>query len=45
MKEKSTYERLRALIVWLGLTELAWIAYWLLMGGGAAPGYVWTVVF
>ncbi len=45
MKEKSTYERLRALIVWLGLTELAWIAYWLLMGGGAAPGSVWTVVF
>ena len=44
-QEKSAYERLRALIVWLGLTELAWLAYWLLVGGGGAPGYVWTVLF
>ena len=41
---KETYERLRPLIVWLGLTELAWIAYWLLGLGEAAPGYVSTVV-
>lgn len=41
---KEIYERLRPLIVWLGLTELAWIGYWLLSLGDAAPGYVTTVV-
>jgi len=41
---KDTYESLRPLIVWLGLTELAWIAYWLLRTGDAAPGYTATVV-
>ena len=37
------YERLRPLIVWLGLTELAWITYWLLRSGDATPGYMTTV--
>ena len=40
----SINERLRPLIVWLGLTELAWIGYWLLKSGNATPGYVATVV-
>ena len=39
----NTYENLRALIVWLGLTELAWIASWLLRPDDAAAGYVATV--
>lgn len=38
------YESFRELIVWLGLTELVWIAIWLLRTGGAAPGYITTVV-
>ncbi len=41
---KEIYERVRPLIVWLGLTELAWIGYWLLQSGDATPGYVATVV-
>lgn len=41
---KEVYEWLRSLIVWLGLTELAWIAYWLLRSGDAVPGYLTTVV-
>jgi hypothetical protein len=40
---KDTYERFRPLIVWLGLAELAWIAYWLLRAGDAVPGYLATV--
>lgn len=40
----TTYEQLRQLIVWLGLTELAWIAYWLLSVDHAAPQYVWVIV-
>ncbi len=39
-----TYESFRQLIVWLGLTELAWLAYWLLRAGDAAPGYTPVVV-
>ncbi len=35
----SIYERLRPLIVWLGLTELAWIGYWLLKPGDATPWF------
>lgn len=42
--DKQHYERLRPLIVWLGLTELAWIAFWLLRFGDVAPGYLATVV-
>ncbi len=38
------YELLRPLIVWLGLTELTWIAYWLLRTGDATPDYTTTVV-
>ena len=30
---KSSYEQLRPMIVWLGLTELGWIGYWLMSGG------------
>ena len=41
---RQIYEQLRALIVWLGLTELAWIAFWLLRSGDAAPGFMTIVV-
>ncbi len=41
---KEIYERLRPLIIWLGLTELAWIGYWLLSSGDATSGYLTTVV-
>ncbi len=39
----TRYEDLRSLIIWLGLTELAWIAFWLLRSVGLAPGYMATV--
>ncbi len=43
------YERVRPLIIWLGLGELAWIGFWLLNFGDTTPGYrvaavVWLVV-
>jgi hypothetical protein len=38
------YEQLRPMIIWLGLTELAWVGYWLLAGGGNAPTFVAIVV-
>ncbi len=46
---KAVYERLRPLIVWVGLTELAWIGYWLLSGGHNKATFVgivaaWIVV-
>jgi hypothetical protein len=41
---KDKYESLRPLIVWLGLTELAWISYWLLRTGATSAGYTTTVV-
>jgi hypothetical protein len=41
---KSNYERLRPLIVWLGLTELAWIGYWLLSGGNDTATFIGVVV-
>ena len=41
---KDKYESLRPLIVWLGLTELAWISYWLLRTGYTTSGYTTTVV-
>ncbi|HIE99483.1 MAG TPA: hypothetical protein EYG03_12050 [Planctomycetes bacterium] len=46
---RDTYERLRPLIVWLGLTELAWISYWLLSGDNSTAtfeGFVfaWIIV-
>ena len=37
------YERLRPLIVWLGLTELGWLGYWLLSGGNNTPTFVGIV--
>ena len=40
---KTLYERLRPLIVWLGLTELAWLGYWLLSGGNNTAVFVGTV--
>jgi len=45
----EVYERVRPLIIWLGLGELAWIGYWLLNFGDTTPGYratavVWLVV-
>ena len=42
---KTYYERLRELIIWLGLSELAWIAFWLLKTPNMASGYVWAVGF
>ena len=42
---RTTYEQFRQLIIWLGLTELAWIAYWLLSIDPAAPQYVGVVLF
>ena len=41
---KRIYERLRPLIVWLGLTELTWIGYWLLSGENNAAAFVGIVV-
>ncbi len=41
---KAVYERLRPLIVWMGLTELAWIGYWLLSGGHNKATFVGSVV-
>ena len=41
---EDTYEWLRSLIVWLGMTELVWISYWLLRTVAATPGYTTTVV-
>ena len=40
-----SYEQLRPLIIWLGLTELVWIGYWLLSPNDMDSDYVWTVVF
>ncbi len=31
------YERVRILIIWLGLSELAWIGYWLLNPDDTTP--------
>ena len=41
---KDKYEALRPLIVWLGLTELAWISYWLLRPDEMNTGYTTAVV-
>lgn len=41
---RDAYESLRPLIVWLGLTELVWVSYWLLRAGGPTPGYTTTVI-
>ncbi len=41
---KGIYERLRPLIIWLGLTELAWIGDWLLSGGNNTAAFVGIVV-
>ena len=40
---KGIYERLRPLIVWLGLTELGWLSYWLLSGGNNTATFVGIV--
>ncbi len=42
---RTMYEQFRPMIVWLGLTELAWIAFWLLSFDQAAPQYIGVVVF
>jgi hypothetical protein len=42
---RTTYEQLRQLIIWLGLTELAWIAYWLISIDPAAPQYIGVILF
>jgi len=41
---KDKYEWLRPLIVWLGMTELVWISYWLLRTDEASTGYTTTVI-
>ena len=41
---KGIYERLRPLILWLGLTELAWISYWLLPAENTSGTFVGTIV-
>ncbi len=41
---REIYEKVRTLIIWLGLGELAWIGYWLLIFGDTTPGYMATVV-
>ena len=38
------YERVRPLIIWLGLGELAWIGFWLLAFGDTTPAYMVTAV-
>lgn len=45
----QAYERLRPLIIWLGIGELAWIAWWLFAHGSSAPTFhagvaAWLVV-
>lgn len=42
--KKVTYERIRPLIVWLGLIELAWIGYWLLSGDNKTATFVGITV-
>ena len=37
---RTVYEQFRPLIIWLGLTELAWITYLLMSSDGADPQYV-----
>ena len=41
---QKLYERLRPLIIWLGLTELVWITYWLVAAPGASRAYLASVV-
>ena len=41
---KGIYERFRPLIVWLGLTELGWLGYWLLSGDNNTAVFVGIVV-
>ena len=38
------YERVRPLIIWLGLGQLAWLGFWLLSVGDTTPGYTVTIV-
>ncbi len=40
---KGIYERLRPLIVWLGLTELGWLSYWLLSGDNNTATFIGIV--
>ena len=45
----QAYERLRPLIIWLGICELVWIACWLFARGSSAPAFhagvaAWLVV-
>ena len=41
---KDLYERSRPLIIWLGLTELGWLGYWLLSGGNNSASFIGIVV-
>jgi len=43
--QNTMYEKLRQLIIWLGLTELVWITYWLLSVDQVAPKYIGVIVF
>ena len=42
-KFKVVYESLRPLIIWLGMTELVWISYWLLRLDDSPSTYTTTV--
>lgn len=42
---RTIYERLRPLIIWLGITELAWITFWFLQADKLPPHYIRTVMF
>lgn len=44
MNVKKLYEQARPLIIWLGLTELAWISYWLLSGEHAPSQFTSAAV-
>ena len=41
---KATYESLRSLIIWLGVTQLVWISYWLFRTDSARSAYTIAVV-
>ncbi len=43
-KLKFDYESLRPLIIWLGMTELVWISYWLLRIDDSPSTYTTTVM-
>jgi len=43
--QNVSYEKIRQLIIWLGLTELAWVTYWLLSNDQSTPQYIGIIAF